>query len=265
MIPRAAAWATGFGLAIAMALMPGIPASAADPLPPCTIGALSKPILPGLPGVALIPLLPGVAPLPGVAYCDPGLQLPVDPPAPLQGLIPGPVDGIIGSIAGGDGLSLPLPEPVAPAAPAVPPPVLDTDAPVFTQPAAQAGAASLEISGLQSVGIVLVRTISGAQVPVIRIEADMIAIDGFTLDVRPNADSDAAVNDSDRMELDGDVRVYLQSLTATGPDGVGISLLAPTPVPGDELPPALLRVTFGLVGAIADSSDWVHTDLRVWP
>jgi len=261
---RAAAWLAGVGLVVAAAI-PAAPAlGAEDPLPPCTPGATADPIAPGLPRLPLVPLVPGAPRLPGIAYCDPSLPLPADPTAPLPDPLEGPVDGLVDPLLGG-GLplpELPVPDPVPSPAP-TPPLAVDEQAPTFTQPAAQAGAESLEIGGLQSVGLVLVRTIDGQQVPVIRIAADSIAINGFMLDVRPDADSAAAVNDSDRLEMNGSVRVYLQSLTATGPDGLAISLLAPTPPPGDELPPTLLRVTFGLVGATADSSAWIHTHLRI--
>lgn len=264
---RAIAWSAGLALLVAAPAVPARPALAAEPLPPCFPGATEGQWLVPDPSGGLtlpaLPLVPGVLRLPGVVYCDPALPL---PPIPLPGPLPplpdpiGPiVDGIVDPLLGDSGLPVvgdpvPVPAPIA---------VLDEEAPVFTQPAAQAGAGSLEIVGLRSVGIVLVRTIDGDEIPVIRIVADSIAIDDFVLDVRPDEDSAAAVNDSARLELTGNVRVYLQSLTATGPGGVGISLLAPTPVPGDELPPSLLRATFGLVGATADSSVWEHTHLRI--
>ncbi|MBO9577449.1 MAG: hypothetical protein J7480_01595 [Microbacteriaceae bacterium] len=295
MIRRRVAWVTGLVLAAAGAAgstVPAAPALAADPLPPCfpsPEGGLAQPLVPdpatGQLTLPAVPLVTGLLRLPGVVYCDPGLPLPelIDgqpilpglppldlpdvplPPIPVPELppLPGPmgpvVDGVLDPVLGGvPVLEVPLPGEVAAAAPVV----LDEEAPLFTQPAAQAGADSISISGLQSVSIVKVRTSSG-EVPVVRILADAVAMDGFMLDVRPSADSAAAVNDSARLELNGHVRVYLQSLTATGPGGLAINLLAPTPVPGDELPPALVRATFGLVGATADSSVWADTHLRI--
>lgn len=267
---RAAAWTAGVALVVAAAV-PAVPAIAADPLPPCFPGPTGDPGRPVVPDPAsgqltlpAIPLLPGLPALPGIVYCDPALPLPDGslPAIPLPPAIPDIpiVDDLLDDLGGLPEVSVPLPDPVPlPVAD----PVLDEQAPVFTQPSAQAGAESLEFSGIRSVAVVLVRTVDGQQIPAIRVMADSLAMNGFVLDVRPDADSPAAVNDSSRLELRGNVRVYLNSLTATGPGGAAISLLAPTPPPGDELPPTLLRATFGLVGATADSSDWLDTYLRI--
>lgn len=256
---RTAALAAGLGLAVAMAAwIPATPALAREESPLICLPVLltcPKPS-PGPSGSAPTPTPTPSGPLGGI----------LDPLAPVLGPVLGPIlgggaplGGLGGSgSSGGSGSDtgsgpIPLQLPLT----------LDEQAPVFTQPAAQMGAQSLEISGLHSLNLVLVRTVDGAQVPVIRIIADRVAIGGFTLDVRRDASGPAAVNTSDRMEVDGDVHVYLQSLSATLPGGGGISLLAPTPLPGDELPPTLLGVSFGLVGVTADSSVWTQTDLRL--
>ena len=57
---------------------------------------------------------------------------------------------------------------------------------------------------------------------------------------------------ADRMRLQGNVQVYLDSVTATGTDGKSLTLGAATPPPADGLPPQLLKVTLGLVGVTAD-------------
>jgi len=252
--------------------MPAV--AAAAPLPPCFPTTSPVPdvqaVVPDPAGtgtwVPAVPLLVHLLRLPGVVYCDPSLPLP--DLSSLGTILPG---GLIAS--GTQVIRQLVPElphlpvvpaiPGAPAAPAETPIVLDESAPLFTQPAAQAGAERLSIEGLRSVDIVEVRVTGGDTIPAIRIIADAVTIDGFMLDVKPEAGGPAAVNTSDRMVLRGNAKVYLQSLTATGPGGLGISLLAPTPVPGGELPPTLVRATFGLVGSTADSSDWIHTDLRM--
>lgn len=195
--------------------------------------------------------------LPVLLTCPTSSPSPSPTPSPTTsdpGIIGGIVGGIIGGVtgsggSGSDDAQLPL--------------TLDKNAPIFTQPAAQLGGSSLSISGLHSVNIVQVRTIDGTRVPVIRIIADQVSIDDFMLDVRHDSTGPAAVNTSDRMVVTGNVHVYVQSLTATLPGGLGLSLLAPTPIPGDELPPKLLRVNLGLVGVTANSISFQNSDLRL--
>lgn len=99
--------------------------------------------------------------------------------------------------------------------------------------------------------IVTVPLANGTTTPVIKLIADDIVINGFVLDVR-RATGPSLVTNSIRMELKGHVQVYLDSATLTLPDGTGLTLLANTPPPGNELPPQLLSVHFGLVGVTAD-------------
>jgi hypothetical protein len=140
------------------------------------------------------------------------------------------------------------PSPAAPATPAGP----DAGAPVFTQPPAQLGSRSLSFSGLKGISVVTVPLADGSRIPVLKISADSITIDGFSLTVRKDTGPKLATT-ADQMALRGNVQVYLDSVTATGPDGKGITLGAATPPPADGLPPQLLRVTLGLVGVTADS------------
>jgi len=140
------------------------------------------------------------------------------------------------------------PTPTAPPAPAGP----DGGAPVFTQPPAQLGSRSLSFSGLKGISVVTVPLADGRRIPVLKISADAITIDGFSLTVRKDTGPKLATT-ADQMALRGNVQVYLDSVTATGPDGKGITLGAATPPPADGLPPQLLRVTLGLVGVTADS------------
>ncbi|WP_374009940.1 hypothetical protein [Leifsonia sp. LS-T14] len=138
--------------------------------------------------------------------------------------------------------------PTAPPTPAGP----DTGTTVFTQPPAQLGSQSLSFSGLKSVTVVTVPLADGSRIPVLKISADAITIDGFSLTVR-KATGPKLATTADQMALRGNVQVYLDSATATGPDGTPLTLGAATPPPADGLPPQLLRVTLGLVGVTADS------------
>ncbi|HTL40962.1 MAG TPA: hypothetical protein VL294_05785 [Pseudolysinimonas sp.] len=137
-------------------------------------------------------------------------------------------------------------------------PIVNDDRVVFTKPAAQLGAGSLAITGLHWLGLARVPMADGSHRVVIKMVADRVSIDDFLLDVKGHRGGAALVTDDANMTLSGHVEVYLDSLTATLPGGIGLSLLADTPPPEGELPPRLLRVTLGLVGVTADRV--VHTD-----
>ena len=147
-----------------------------------------------------------------------------------------------------------------------PPPVAavpDAGAPTFTLPAAQLGGSSISISGLKSVTAVTVPLANGSRTPVLKIMADDVTVDGFLLDVR-KATGPSLVTTATRMALHGNVQIYLDSLTASTLDGLGITLGAATPPPGGELPSQLLRVNLGLVGVTANSIVFTapHQDLK---
>ena len=183
-----------------------------------------------------IPLLMSCAP----ATPAPDDPAPADPSTPLTDL-----GDTIGNLLGqGDetdsGLGAPLIQPVP-----------DPNAPVMTLPAAQLGGSSLSINGLKALSLVTVPLADGSRATVFKIEADQFVIDDFVLDVR-NSTSPALVSTSIQMRLTGNAVVYVDSVTGSLLGGGGLSLLAPTPPPGPELPPQLLRVTLGLVGCTAD-------------
>jgi hypothetical protein len=186
------------------------------------------------------------------ALCIPLLMSCAPPPAPSPTPTPRPTSpvtvpggsGGLGSLLGGGST------PGTPAPPVAA--IADPGAPTFTLPAAQLGGSSISFSGLQSVSVVTVPLADGTMTPVIKLMADDIVIDDFLLDVR-KASGPSLVTTATRMELRGDVQVYLDSVTATLLDGTGLSLLAPTPPPGNELPSTLLRVNLGLVGVTANS------------
>ncbi|MGO4300831.1 hypothetical protein [Leifsonia sp. RAF41] len=189
------------------------------------------------PAALCIPIImpcssPSSTPTPGST--DPGI--PGIPSLPLPGSSSAPI------VPG------PTPTPTAPPTPAGP----DAGAPVFTQPPAQLGSQSLSFSGLRGVTVVTVPLADGSRIPVLKISADSITIDGFSLTVR-KATGPKLSTTADQMALRGNVQVYVDSVTATGPDGTPLTLGAATPPPADGVPPQLLRVTLGLVGVTADS------------
>src|SRR3954470_15316436 len=196
--------------------------------------------------------VPSAAP---AALCIP-IIMPCSSPSPTPTPTSGPtVPGIPGvpslPTPGASGTpSAPgaTPTPTAPPAPAGP----DAGAPVFTQPPAQLGSQSLSFSGLKGISVVTVPLADGSRIPVLKISADSITIDGFSLTVRKDTGPKLATT-ADQMALRGNVQVYVDSVTATGQDGTSITLGAATPPPAAGLPPQLLRVTLGLVGVTADS------------
>jgi hypothetical protein len=133
---------------------------------------------------------------------------------------------------------------------------------VFTQPSAQLGVSSLSFTGLKGLALVSVRLADGSRIPALRLRADSITMDGFSLTVRA-ATGPKLVTKADRMELKGDVSVYLNSITATDANGKSITLGADTPPPADGITPTLLRVTLGLVGNTADQIIYTNTDQQL--
>lgn len=182
------------------------------------------------------------------------------PSSPGSGTGSGP-----GPASGGDGATRD-PAPSATATPdaswgaAVP-----DDTTVFTQPSAQLSSSSIEIGGLSGLALVQVPLADGSQITVIRLSADRVAMDDFTLDVRGESNGTSAVTTDARMELRGHVEVYLNSVTAELPGGKHLTLGADTPPPGGELPTTWARVDLGLVGATADGITHTGSDLRVRP
>lgn len=194
----------------------------------------------------------GAARVPGSdALCIPlfgSCSSPSPSPSPSSssssgGGIGGLVGGLVGGATGGA---------VTPGTTTVVNPLADPTAPVFTQPSAQLGGSSISFSGLKAVSVVTVKLIDGSSIPCLKLQADDIVITGFMLDVR-RATGPSLVSTAPRMELKGNVSVYVNSVTATLLNGTGLSLGAQTPPPGNELPSQLLRVNLGLVGATANS------------
>jgi hypothetical protein len=113
------------------------------------------------------------------------------------------------------------------------------------------------------VSLVTIRLINGSQVPVIKLVADSITINGFMLDVR-RATGPSLVTTAGKMVVQGHVTVYLDSVTGTTLGGLGLTLgTDQTPPPGDELPSELLRVNLGLVGMDADHISFTQQEQKL--
>lgn len=127
----------------------------------------------------------------------------------------------------------------------------DAGASTFTLPAAQLTGSSLRIIGPHSLTLVTVPLADGSRAPALKLEAEHVVITDFILDVVKPKGS-VLVTTASTMELRGHVVVYLDSITGTLSNGSALTLGATTPPPGDELAPALLRVTIGLIGLTSD-------------
>ncbi|MBN9155215.1 MAG: hypothetical protein J0J05_14640 [Microbacterium sp.] len=211
-------------------------------------------------GAALPPTAqPSAFCIPIIMPCAPAAPSPTPSPSSSGG--PGlPLPGLPGTTPGAGtpstpGTSSPSPTPSASATP-------DPGAPVFTQPPAQLGSQSLSFSGLKGIELVTVPLADGSRVPVLKLSADRITIGGFSLTVRRDT-GPVLVTTADQMTLTGHVEVYVDSLTATTPDGHSLTLGAHTPPPADGIAPLLGRVTLGLVGATADSIVYTNTDQQL--
>ena len=184
--------------------------------------------------------------IPLLTQCPPPSSSPS--PSPSSG---GGLGGFVGGLLGGvkvPGASGASPLVIGP----------DDSAYPMTLPAGQLGGSSISISGIHQVGLVTVKKIDGTSFPVIKLTADDVVITGFLLDVR-RATGPSLVSTADRMELKGNVSVWLDSLTGTTLGGLGLTLgTDQTPPPGSELPPKLLRVNLGLVATSANSISYVN-------
>ncbi|WP_231939108.1 hypothetical protein [Brevibacterium sandarakinum] len=127
------------------------------------------------------------------------------------------------------------------------------------------GSESLSFKGLSGIAIVDVPTADGGTTRTLKISADEIKIEGFSLTVSPREDAGKGglVTKADTMTLKGNVDVYLGSITATTKNGDSLTIGTDTPPPLDDVEPGLLRVTMGLVGTIADSIEYTNTDQAI--
>ncbi|MGO1506636.1 MAG: hypothetical protein ACTHZW_00480 [Microbacteriaceae bacterium] len=163
------------------------------------------------------------------------------------------------------------PDAVGPGAPApeepatdqepVPAPV-DDAAPIFSGIPASMRSGGLSFTGLRGLSIVSVPTVDGGSVRALKIDAESITITGFSLTVRP-PDGPGLVTTSDTMSLQGNVSVYLGSVSASSMGGDPLTLGTDTPPSLDEIEPGLLDVTMGLVGSTAESITYSNTDQNI--
>lgn len=217
---------------------------------PLTLGAASAP------GVReagfCIPLVycPQPTPTPAPTPTAPGVPstpvLPVDPTTPLDPAAP---------VVPTDPSATP-----APAEPVDAP--VDAGAPVFTGTPASMGSESLSFTGLKGISIVSVPTVDGGSIRALKISADSITIKGFSLTVRP-PDGPGLVTTADTMSLQGNVTVYIGSITASSMGGAPLTIGTDTPPPLTDVEPGLLNVSMGLVGSIADLISYSHTDQQI--
>lgn len=214
--------------------------------------------------LAVTPMTLGAAaPRPQAGFCIPLIYCPdpepqPDPAAPSES--PAPADPEDPSLPTEPLLPLDPAETPAPVDP-VPAPV-DGAAPIFTGTPASLGSTSLSFTGLSGISIVTVPTVDGGGVRALKISADSITIEGFSLTVRPPG-GPGLVTTADTMTLRGDVSVYLGSVSASALGGEPLTIGLDTPPPLTDIEPGLLNVTMGLVGSTADSITYANTDQRI--
>jgi len=214
--------------------------------------------------LAVTPMTLGAAaPRPQAGFCIPLIYCPdpepqPDPAAPSES--PAPADPEDPSLPTEPLLPLDPAETPAPVDP-VPAPV-DDAAPIFTSTPASLGATSLSFTGLSGISIVTVPTVDGGGVRALKISADSITIEGFSLTVRPPG-GPGLVTTADTMTVRGDVSVYLGSVSASALGGEPLTIGLDTPPPLTDIEPGLLNVTMGLVGSTADSITYANTDQRI--
>lgn len=139
---------------------------------------------------------------------------------------------------------------------------VDTAAPVFTGTPASMGSESLSFTELSGISIVSVPTVDGGSIRALKITAQSITIKGFSLTVRP-PDGPGLVTTADTMSLQGNVSVYLGSVTAQVAGGEPVTIGTDTPPPLTDVEPGLLNVSMGLVGSTADLITYTNTDQRI--
>lgn len=214
--------------------------------------------------LAVTPMTLGAAaPRPQAGFCIPLIYCPdpepqPDPAAPSES--PAPAEPEDPSLPTEPLLPLDPAETPAPVDP-VPAPV-DDAAPIFTGTPASLGSTSLSFTGLSGISIVTVPTVDGGGVRALKISADSITIEGFSLTVRPPG-GPGLVTTADTMTLRGDVSVYLGSVSASALGGEPLTIGLDTPPPLTDIEPGLLNVTMGLVGSTADSITYANTDQRI--
>lgn len=140
---------------------------------------------------------------------------------------------------------------------------MDDNAPTFTETPAAMGSESLSFKGLKGISFVSVPTADGGSIVVLKIQADEITIEGFSLTVKPPEEHEGLVTTADTMTLSGNVTTYIGSITAQTKDGKSLTIGPETPPPMDDVEPGLLRVTMGLVGSTADSISYSNTDQKL--
>lgn len=140
---------------------------------------------------------------------------------------------------------------------------MDENAPTFTETPAAMGSESLSFKGLKGISFVSVPTADGGSIVVLKIQADEITIEEFSLTVKPPEDHEGLVTTADTMTLSGNVTTYIGSIAAQTKDGKSLTIGPETPPPMDDVEPGLLRVTMGLVGSTADSISYSNTDQKL--
>ncbi|GAB2451472.1 DUF6114 domain-containing protein [Xylanimonas ulmi] len=140
------------------------------------------------------------------------------------------------------------------------------DPDVFAIPA-DLKASDLRISGLRTIALVSVPVGagSGERRAAIKLVADHVEVVGFSLTTYTDGGAAGTRTTASSVTMDGSATMYLTSVSASGPDGEAIRLLADDPPQSvTALLLALTDPTIGLLGATSDRQVWSGFQESVW-
>ncbi len=143
-----------------------------------------------------------------------------------------------------------LPKPSAPRAPlnaaATSDPPIDPDAPLAAIPSARLRSSAVALEGALFVGTVRVALAGGSTATVLKITANRVSMERFTLD---STDPTARILGTTAvgLTLDGPVTIYATALSGTRADGSVISVDVSSPPPPGVALPSLTDATIAVV------------------
>jgi hypothetical protein len=131
--------------------------------------------------------------------------------------------------------------------------VSDPDAPIAAARSARLRGASVTLEGANYRGTVNVERADGSFVAALKITADRVVIDAFSLDSTDLAAQIAPTSGS-AMTLTGPVTIYCLSLTGDLADGSQVTFAESTPPPSGSALPSLKNATVGLLAVTSQTA-----------
>ncbi|WP_166788705.1 DUF6114 domain-containing protein [Cryobacterium sp. HLT2-28] len=190
----------------------------------------------------------------GPSFADPGVTTPAAPdpqvstpaptPTPAPTATPSPTVAPPPAPTTAPPAAAPAPSVTPPAT--LPPAAIDQDAPVAAPMAARLRSSSVTLEGARYIGTVAVTLADGSPRTVLKITADRVGLDAFSLD-----STDPAVRipgtTATQVILGGSVTMYCTSLSGNLTDGTPVAFDPSTPPPLNADLPSLTSATVALV------------------